>query len=431
MAGKHTLRFRRSRAGLAALTVASLVTVPLILNANVASAADAPVGLGTAGDFSVLASSTVTNTGPTTMEQDLGVHPGDTATGFPPGVVEGETHLADAVASQAKNDLTVAYDDAAGRTPFTNLPSELGDTTLTAGVYRISAAQLTGQLTLDAQDDPESVFIFQVDSTLVTASDSSVLLVNGASPCNVFWQVGSSATLGTDTTFVGTIMAMASITMQTETTLEGRALAQTGAVTLDSNTITAGDCDSGPPNGDEDGDEDGTEDGDEDGTEDGDEDGTEDGDEDGTEDGDEDGDEDGTEDGDEDGTEDGDEDGDEDGTEDGDEDGTEDGDEDGTEDGDEDGTEDGDEDGDEDGTEDGDEDGTEDGDEDGTEDGDEDGTEDGDEDGTEDGDEDGTEDGDGLPDTGSGSVSILTGAAALLVAMAGGLLLYRQRLVRA
>jgi type VI secretion system secreted protein VgrG len=200
------------------------------------------VGLGTAADFSVLAGSTVTNTGDTLLEQDLGVHPGSAATGFPPGVVEGDIHLADAVAEQAKLDLATAYNDAAARTPFINLDNQIGGLTLEPGVYRISAAQLTGQLTLDLQDDPQGVFIFQIESTLITASNSSIIFVNGFSPCNVYWQVGSSATLGTGTDFLGNIMASASITMNTNATLQGRALAQTAAVTLDTNTISEPEC---------------------------------------------------------------------------------------------------------------------------------------------------------------------------------------------
>ena len=196
---------------------------------------------------SVLAGSEVTNTGPTTMAQSLGVHPGSAATGFPPGQVGGETHLGDAVALQAKSDLTTAFNDAAGRTPFTNLPSELGGTTLIPGVYRIGAAQLTGQLTLNAQGDAQAVFIFQIDSALTTASNSSVVFINGAAPCNVYWKVGSSATLGTDTDLVGNIMALASIAMQTGATLQGRALAQTAAVTLDNNVITEPVCASPTP----------------------------------------------------------------------------------------------------------------------------------------------------------------------------------------
>jgi hypothetical protein len=235
-------RWRAFTPLLAIPATVGLAAALTLANPDGAQAQEAPVGLGTAADFSVLAGSTVTNTGDTTLEQSLGVSPGSAAPGFPPGEVEGETHLADEVADQAKLDLTAAYNDAAGRTPFTNLAAELGGTTLTAGVYRISAAQLTGQLTLDLEEDPEGVFIFQIDSTLITESDSSVIFVNGSSPCNVYWQVGSSATLGTGTDFLGNIMASTSITMATGATLEGRALAQTAAVTLDTNTITEPDC---------------------------------------------------------------------------------------------------------------------------------------------------------------------------------------------
>ncbi|MFI9644070.1 ice-binding family protein [Micromonospora sp. NPDC051925] len=229
-------------AALATIAAGVTATAVLIVSGTGASAAEAPVGLGTAANFSVLAGSTVTNTGATFLQQSLGVSPGNTAPGFPPGIVGGEIHLGDAVALQAKNDLTTAYNDAAGRTPFTVLPAELGGTTLTPGVYRLSAAQLTGQLTLDTQGDPAAVFIFQIESTLTTASNSSVVFINGASPCNVYWQVGSSATIGTGTQFVGNILAQTSITMTTGATLQGRALAQTGAVTLDTNTITTPVC---------------------------------------------------------------------------------------------------------------------------------------------------------------------------------------------
>ena len=243
MTVSHSPHVRRA----AALAVVSLIALgvaaaPLVFDPPEASAAEAPVGLGTAADFSVLAGSTVTNTGASFLAQSLGVHPGNTAPGFPPGSVGGEIHLGDAVALQAKSDLTTAYNDAAGRTPFTNLPSELGGTTLNPGVYRIGAAEVTGQLRLNAQGDPQAVFIFQIDSTLITASNSSVVFVNGASPCNVYWKVGSSATLGTGTTFIGNIMAQASITMTTGATLQGRALARTGAVTLDDNVITQPLC---------------------------------------------------------------------------------------------------------------------------------------------------------------------------------------------
>jgi type VI secretion system secreted protein VgrG len=207
-----------------------------------AQAQATPVGLGTAANFSVLAGETATNTGASTLEQKLGVHPGSTAPGFTPAMVPAGIHLADDVALQAKSDLTTAYNDAAGRTPFTNLANELGGETLTAGVYRIAAAEVTGQLTLDLQGNPDAVFIFQIDSTLNTAVDSSVIFVNGASPCNVYWKVGSSATIGTGTDFVGNIMADISISMGTGADLEGRALARTGEVTLDTNDITTPDC---------------------------------------------------------------------------------------------------------------------------------------------------------------------------------------------
>jgi len=242
VSAERTHSLRAILPGLAGFAAVAMAATLLIFNPTGASAAEAPVSLGTAGNFSVLAGSTVTNTGPTTLAQSLGVHPGTAATGFPPGQVGGETHLGDAVALQAKSDLTTAYNDAAGRTPFTSLPAELGGATLTPGVYRIGAAQVTGQLTLDSQGDPQAVFIFQIASTLITASNSSVVFINGASPCNVYWQVGSSATLGTDTAFVGNIMAQASVTMNTGATLEGRALARTAAVTLDTNVITEPLC---------------------------------------------------------------------------------------------------------------------------------------------------------------------------------------------
>ena len=227
---------------LAAVAAGGAVVAVLIFSGTGASAAEAPVNLGTAANFSVLAGTTVTNTGPTFLAQSLGVSPGNTDPGFPPGLVGGETHLGDAVALQAKNDLTTAYNDAAGRTPFTNLPAELGGSTLTPGVYRIGAAQLTGTLTLNSQNDPLAVFIFQISSTLITAPNSSVVFINGSTPCNVYWQVSSSATIDTGTRFMGNILAQTSITMNTGATLQGRALAQTGAVTLQTNTINEPVC---------------------------------------------------------------------------------------------------------------------------------------------------------------------------------------------
>lgn len=208
-----------------------------------ARAATAPVNLGTAGNFAVLAGSTVTNTGPTVVTGDLGVSPGSAVTGFPPGTVIGTIHAADAVAATAQTDLTAAYTDAAARTPATALPGDIGGLTLTPGVYNASSSLgLTGTVTLDAQGDPNAVFIIQVGSTLTTASGSVVNLINGAQACNVFWQVGSSATLGTNSTFRGNILALTSITATTGVNVLGRLLARNAAVTLDTNIVSRAVC---------------------------------------------------------------------------------------------------------------------------------------------------------------------------------------------
>jgi hypothetical protein len=235
-----------SRAGL--LAVASLVALALF--AGNALAAQPPVGLGTADSFAVLAGQTVTNTGPTTINGDLGVMPGSAIPGFPPGKVNGAIHAADAVALKAQSDLTTAFNDAAGRTPPALLSADLSGLTLTAGVYKAPGALgLTGALTLDAQGDANAVFIFQAASTLITASASHVNLINGAQPCNVFWQIGSSATFGTTSVFVGNVMALTSISLNNGVTLQGRALARNGSVTLINDTITAGHCAPGTTGG--------------------------------------------------------------------------------------------------------------------------------------------------------------------------------------
>jgi type VI secretion system secreted protein VgrG len=199
--------------------------------------------LGSAQAFAVLGGSTVTNTGPTVMDGDLGVWPGLAITGFGPGIVNGATHSGGGVAQQAQADVTAAYNSLASMALTQDLTGQdLGGQTLTPGVYFFSSsAFLTGTLTLDAQGDPDALFVFQIGSTLISASDSSVLTINSADACEVYWQVGSSATLGTGTDFQGNILALASITMNTGATLlEGRALARNGAVTMDTNTITAG-----------------------------------------------------------------------------------------------------------------------------------------------------------------------------------------------
>lgn len=206
-------------------------------------AATAP-SLGTATSFAVLAASTVTNTGPTTLNGDLGLSPGSAVTGFPPGAVTGAMHVADAAAQGAQNDVTTAYNALGGQPCDVMLTGQdLGGMTLTPGVYCFtSSAQLTGTLTLNAQGNANAAFIFKIGSTLTTASSSTVQVINGGSPCNVFWQVGSSATIGTTTTFVGNILALTSISLTTGATLAGRALARTAAVTMDTNNVSFASC---------------------------------------------------------------------------------------------------------------------------------------------------------------------------------------------
>lgn len=216
----------------------------LLCAAAPASAQTAP-SLGSARSFSVLGGSTVTNTGASVITGDLGVSPGSAVTGFPPGlVVAGTIHAADAVALAAQNSVTTAYNNLVSQGCTQDLTGQdLGGLTLTAGVYCFSAsAQLTGILTLNAQGNANAVFIFKIGSTLTTASGSSVLIINGGSPCNVFWQVGSSATLGTATLFAGNILALTSITLTTGASVQGRTLARNGAVTLDTNVVTAALC---------------------------------------------------------------------------------------------------------------------------------------------------------------------------------------------
>jgi hypothetical protein len=223
------------RAGILLASGLACAAVPAVASASA-------INLGTASPFVVLGASTVTNTGPSVLNGDLGVAPGTSLVGFGlPAVVNGATHDDDAVAGQAQSDLTTAYNVAAGQpVPAGNdlTGQDLGGKTLTPGAYGFSSsAQLTGQLTLDAAGDPNAQFVFEIGSTLTTASASSVRLINGASPCNVYWQIASSATLGTTTAFEGNLMAHTSITLNDASTVQGRVLANTGAVVLHNNVI--------------------------------------------------------------------------------------------------------------------------------------------------------------------------------------------------
>ena len=198
-----------------------------------------PVGptLGTAATYGILAGSTVTCAGaPGTINADVGVWPGSTTTGFPPCTITGATHLADATANTAQNDLTTAYNALAGLACGTTITADLGGTTLAPGVYcSTSSVGVTGTVTLNGQGNANALFVIQAASTLTTGTNAAVALINGAQAKNVYWQVGSSATLGTGTTFRGNVVALTSITLVNGATMLGRALARNGAVSLGTN----------------------------------------------------------------------------------------------------------------------------------------------------------------------------------------------------
>lgn len=236
---KHSRRILTVGAAVVLLTAGLTVSV---------NSATSEILLGDATSFAVLAGTTMTNTGPSTVLGDIGVSPGDTNPGYDEMTHTGALHLADTAADNAQVDLITAYDDAAGRTPST-VATELGATTKGPGVYDSLAGTfgITGTLTLDADGDPDAFFIFQMGTTLITAPNSTVSLINGANACNVFWQVGSSATIDTGSTFKGTVMALTMIEVLANADIEGRLLAREAAVTLIDDTITLAECVAGAP----------------------------------------------------------------------------------------------------------------------------------------------------------------------------------------
>ena len=220
-----------------------VLAVVLLFPHQDATASQAPVNLRSASSFAVLAFSTITSTGGGTINGDVGVSPGTAfVPGVPPVIVNGTVHLNDSIAARAQADLTTAFDDAAGRPGATSLGGELGGQTLAPGLYK-SAVGSFGitlvDLTLDAQGNQNAVWIFQMpSSTLTVGNGRQVILAGGAQARNIFWQVGSSATLGTTSVFKGNILAFTAITVQTGARLDGRALARNAAVTLDANAVT-------------------------------------------------------------------------------------------------------------------------------------------------------------------------------------------------
>jgi len=231
----HPRNLRLGIAGVAALGL--LVALP----ASALGASD-PVPLGAADSFVVLAHTTITSTGASTLDGDIGLTPGSSITGMPPLVLHGASHVGDTVASHAQSALGAAFDNLAGRKPATAIPNELGGSSLTPGVYSSGVFTIDKTLTLNAKHDPNAIVVFQSAATLEAGAGSRVKLINGASPCNVFWLVRSSATLETTADFSGNILALTDIHLRTGARVQGRALAETGAVTLDSNTITNSSC---------------------------------------------------------------------------------------------------------------------------------------------------------------------------------------------
>lgn len=221
-------------------SLAMVIMITALMPVFSTGATELPIDLGSASTFGVLAGSTITSTGNTVVYGDLGISPGSALVGFPPGIVHGTTNLSNATALQAKADLSLAYADATSRT---NQPvllgAEIGGLVLTQGLYKVAAslAITTGDLTLDGLGETNAVWIFQIGTTLGVADNRSITLINGARAENVFWQVGSSATIGAYATFRGTILADQAISLGVDVMFEGRALAVIAAVTLANTTF--------------------------------------------------------------------------------------------------------------------------------------------------------------------------------------------------
>ncbi len=214
-------------------------TNPIVI--PVQTTAHASVSLAGSSGLAILAGSSITNIGATNITGDMGLSPGTSIGGFPPGILVGTLHINDAIATQAKLDLTSAYNDAAGRTAtdIVTLSGNIGGLTLTPGLYKStsSLAISSGDVTFDAKGNPNAVFIIQIASAFTTTSGRKVFLAGGAQASNIFWQVGSSATFGTTSALKGTFLVMQSISFNTGATLDGRALARSGGVTMQGNTI--------------------------------------------------------------------------------------------------------------------------------------------------------------------------------------------------
>lgn len=233
-------RARRVRAYRVPLALVA-AGVAMVLTANAASAAVAP-RMGTTSSFAVLAGAGITNTGATVIDGDVGSYETTSISGFDTVTLNGVNHAGDLVTQGAKQDLIVAYDDAAGAATTMSVGPELGGLTLTPGVYTGGALEITGTLTLNTLGNPQAVFIFQAASTLEAMANSAVVVLNGATACNVYWQVTSSATLGTGSHLIGNVLALTDIHARTGATVQGRLLARNGEVTLQSNTITDEVC---------------------------------------------------------------------------------------------------------------------------------------------------------------------------------------------